>query len=99
MAEPQLVYHTFYKEFSGSTAEEVIQRLYEDSKEGTGCSFPEWWDYQKKLWGQKYDHAIPETPDAENAHQKLLDFLVEVGALEVGPKEPPQRTVESGRGR
>ena len=99
MEYTRLIYHTFYKEFSGSSPEEIIRHVYEDSKDGTGCNFLEWWNYQKQLWGSKYGHVIPDSPESDNASQKLLDVLIEVGALEAGPKTPVSRTMEIGRGR
>jgi hypothetical protein len=86
MGQKPLVYHTFISEFKGADAKEVIQAVYEDAKQGTGATFQEWWDYQKKLWSKKYGVDIPESPDSPDASQKLLDILVDVGALEVGPK-------------
>ena len=97
MAESVLVYHTFYKEFRGNSAEEIVQQLYEDSKKGTGCTFPEWWSYQQRIWKDRYNHEVPAA-DAEQAPQKLLDVLLKVGALEQGQRPLPRRSGED-RGR
>jgi hypothetical protein len=92
MGTPPLVCHTFYREFSGLSPEEVIRHVYEDCREGTGCTFSEWWEYQKTLWGTKYGHVIPDSPDSDNAYHTLLDVLIKVGALEAGPQPPTSRT-------
>lgn len=88
MADSLLVYHTFLSEYRGVSAEDIIQRIYEDSASGTGASVSQWWDNQKKLWGREYTHDVPNSPEEPNASQRLLEILLEVGALEVGPQKP-----------
>lgn len=79
------VYHTFFGEFSGADDKSVVQALYEDAKAGTGQSYKEWWDYQYKVWNQRYGISIPPM-DAPQAEKELLDILVKVGALTEGPQ-------------
>ena len=76
-----LSYHTFFATYAGATPEEVIQAVYADAKAGTGISFEEWWQYQQDLWQMKYAKEVP-APDAPDAARKLLDVLIDVGALE-----------------
>ncbi len=83
--QEQHIYHTFFREFQGASAQEVVQSLYEDSRAGTGMDFQAWWNYQKKLWDTRYGLTIPEA-DTAGAEQKLLDVLLQVGALERGHK-------------
>jgi hypothetical protein len=83
--ELSLVFHTlFEEEFSGSSPQDIVQALFENSKKGLGdITFEQWWDYQRNLWSQKYRFQIPDH-DAEGASQALLDSLLQVGALEKG---------------
>lgn len=80
-----MIFHTsFNEEFCGNNAREVIRKLYENSKRGMGdISFESWWLYQRKIWKMKYGVNLPEEP-IEGAHEVLLDFFVDVGALNVG---------------
>jgi hypothetical protein len=78
-------YHTFYGEFHGGSAQTVVQALYEHSRRGTGCSYLEWWCYQQALWKQVADRTVPE-PDEPLACETLVEILVDVGALEPGPR-------------
>lgn len=78
-------YHTSYGEFHADSAHALVQALYEDSRRGTGCSYPEWWSYQHAVWKQVSDRTVPE-PDEPLACEKLVDILVDVGALEAGPQ-------------
>lgn len=81
-----LIYHTFFAEFRGVTPAEVIQSIYEDSAKGTGHSYPEWWAYQKRLWGSPFSR-FPHENQPDGCEQ-LLKILVKAGALAVGPKSP-----------
>jgi len=76
-----LRYHTFYTEYSGATPEEVVQALYADARLGTGLSFDGWWQYQCDLWAAKYGLSVPP-PHEEGAARRLIDILLDVGALE-----------------
>ena len=78
-------YHTWYGEFSADSARTLVQALYEDSRGGTGCSFPEWWRYQQAVWKQVSGRTVPE-PDEPLACETLVDVLVDAGALEPGPQ-------------
>lgn len=85
MEEPQrLVYHTFFAEFRGETPEDVVQALYKDSATVTGQTYPEWWAYQKHLWSSLFV-TVPEENQV-NACKKLLEIMVNVRALELGPR-------------
>ena len=83
----QKIYHTFFAEFSGATAGDVLRDMHKYSHRGTGESFSEWWARQKSLWNAIPNTKVPDigTPQAE---EKLLSILVEVGALEEGPLKP-----------
>lgn len=83
----ELIYHTFFAEFRGETPKDVIQSIYEDSAAVTGQSYPEWWAYQKRLWGGPFSRFPKE--DQPNACEQLLQVLVKARALEVGPKSAP----------
>jgi hypothetical protein len=83
-------YHTFYDEFHADSAQDLVQALYENSRRGTGCSHPEWWRYQQAVWKQVSERIVPE-PDEPLACEKLVDILVDVGALEPGPQPPRDR--------
>lgn len=86
MSEPErIVYHTFMSEFSGSTAEEVIQQIYRDFKAGTGYDFQQWWNYQREFCADIGQVTAPDHPNVANASQLMLDALVEAGGLENGP--------------
>jgi hypothetical protein len=78
-------YHTFYGEFHADSAQALVQALYEDSRRGTGCSYPEWWRYQQAVWKQVSNRTVPE-PDEPLACEKLVDILVDVGASELSPQ-------------
>lgn len=80
-----LVYHTFFAEFSGADAQAVLDAVYAHSRKGTGFSYDEWWAYQQKLWQSRYGRKIPEAshPDAAG---RLLQVLIDVGALVEGPR-------------
>jgi hypothetical protein len=82
----ELVFHTLFdEEFRGSSAEEVVQALYENSRQGMGdISFDDWWKYQTTVWENKYGMSVPSN-DTPRACEKLLEILVDVGALEKGP--------------
>ena len=80
-----LHYKTFFNKYSGKTPEDVIQAVYADSKAGTGMSFDEWWKYQGDVWDLKYGLKVPEK-DKPGAARELLEFLVDVGALEAVKK-------------
>ncbi|MBI3440574.1 MAG: hypothetical protein HY052_02020 [Proteobacteria bacterium] len=80
-----LSYRTFFTHYAGATPEELIQAIYADAKAGTGVSFEEWWAYQDDVWSSKYNKTIPVF-NAPDAARKLLDILVDVGALEPGEK-------------
>jgi hypothetical protein len=83
------IYHTFFKEYQGADEKAVVQSLYEDSRAGTGLSYKDWWDYQKKLWSQRYGMTVPDM-NAPEAEKELLALLLKVGALENGKKPPRQ---------
>ena len=78
-------YHTSYGEFHANSAQALVQALYEDSRRGTGCSYLEWWRYQQTLCKQVSEQIVPE-PDEPLACEKLVDILIDVGALEPGPQ-------------
>jgi hypothetical protein len=78
-------YHTFYGEFHADSAQALVQALYEHSRRGTGCSYPEWWRYQQAVWKQVSGTTVPER-DEPLACEKLVDILVHIGALEPGPR-------------
>jgi len=80
-----LTFHTLFNmEFSGSSAKEVVQALYEDSKKGMEeLSFEDWWKYQQVSWQGKYALSIPPH-DKPDACEKLLNILIKVGVLEEG---------------
>ena len=80
-----LSYRTFFAEYSGVTAESVVQSIYVDAQSATGLSFDEWWEYQRQLWSDKYARTIPPR-NAPDAALKLLEMLVELGALETTAK-------------
>ncbi len=90
MEQPQgLVYHTFFAEFRGDTPEDVVQALYADSARVTLFTFPQWWDYQKRLFGPNIWPGFPSI-DSPDASRKILDVLVKLGALETGPQPKKQ---------
>ena len=76
-----LHYRTFYAEYSGATPEEVIEALYADARYGTGLSFDKWWQYQRDLWHARYGICVPAREECDAA-KRLLDILLDVGALE-----------------
>jgi len=78
-----LRYHTFFAQYQGDNAEDIIKAIYKDSKSGTTMNFGEWWAYQRDLWKAKYNKTVPDQ-NAPNACKKLLAILVDVGALESG---------------
>lgn len=86
----KLAYHTLFgEEFCGASPEEVVAALYRGSKAGIeDLTYESWWDYQSKLWRQKYGLSIPDR-NAPEACRRLLDLMVKIGALESGPI-PPQ---------
>jgi len=47
MSRKNLIYHTSFGEFEGASADEVVQGLYEYSRQGTGADFEKWWRYQR----------------------------------------------------
>ena len=84
-----LIYHNTAGEYSGDTAEEVIERLYELAKERQAkavsiadFSKEDWWAYQRKTWMATRGERLPPEPDAG----RFLEFAVEIGALTVGQK-------------
>jgi len=80
-----LTYHTFYRQFEGNSAEDIVKALYQDSRAGLDATFEEWWQYQTSLWNRKYGLSVPDQ-GSENAAQGLLDVLLKVGALNEGEK-------------
>jgi len=80
-----LTFHTpFDVEFNGSSAEEVVQALYKDSKKGMEeLGFKDWWKYQQESWRIKYALTIPPH-DEPGACEELLNILIKVGVLEEG---------------
>jgi len=85
---PRLVFHTFYGEFSGDSPEDIVQQLFEDSRQGIGPELTKqkWWDYQRTLWKRLEGKKLPASPDEPGAAKAFLACMVEVEALEVGPK-------------
>lgn len=79
-----LTYHTFYAEYQGRTAQEILSAIHQDAQKGTGQSYSEWWGYQQKLWSHLYGIDVPDA-GTPHAVDQLLDILVKVGALETGP--------------
>lgn len=84
-----LIYHNRAGEYSGDTAEEIIERLYELAKEKQAKAVPgedftkeDWWAYQRKTWRAMRGHRLPPNPDAG----PFLKLMVEIGALTEGPK-------------
>ncbi len=86
MEGDKLQFHTLFgEEFTGSSPEDVIETLYQNSKEGMGgITFDQWWAYQSETWQQKYGLTVPPHGEPEASH-KLLEIMVGVGALEQGP--------------
>ncbi|MGZ9097829.1 MAG: hypothetical protein ACXW30_05990 [Micavibrio sp.] len=79
------VYNNVFNEFHGKTPDEVIQAVYQESRAHTGASYDEWWSYQQDIWRRSYDAHIPDS-QANGACEVLLKVLLDVGALEEGPK-------------
>ena len=88
MPQKKHIYHTFYAEYEGATADEIVQLMYEYTRRGTGTDFENWWRYQQNVWKRICGLEVPEDPQSENASQKLLDILVKAGALVPGPRPP-----------
>ena len=88
MSRKNLIYHTSFGEFEGASADEVVQALYEYSRQGTGADFEKWWRYQKNVWKLRCNLDVPEDPKSENASQKMLDVMVQARALVPGPTPP-----------
>jgi len=86
-----LHYKTFFNKYSGKTPEDVIQAVYADAKAGTGMSLDQWWDYQREVWDFKYGQKIPAKDEPEAA-KKLLNILVDLGALEAVKKPEPKKS-------
>jgi hypothetical protein len=83
-----LTFHTFFKEsFSGETPEDVLAAVYAESAPSTGLTYSEWWAYQQRVWRTLYGIVVPDL-DSPCAHARLLEILVDVGALLPG-KRPP----------
>lgn len=83
--QPPLVYHTYYDEFTGANAAEVVDKIYTSAKSTLEVSKEEWWQYQQKVWKRMENKIIPDMA-APDAAQRLLDVLIEVRALQRGPK-------------
>ncbi len=85
------VYNNTFNEFKGKTPDEIIQAVYRESQAHTGASYAEWWSYQQDIWRRSYGIKIPDMQD-DGACDALLKVLLDVGALEEGPKpaaKPP----------
>lgn len=80
---PRFVFHTYYGEFSGETAEEIVQQLFEDTKKAYGPDFTmeRWWEYQMTLWKLKEGKNLPARHDEPGAAEAFIVVAVEVGAL------------------
>jgi hypothetical protein len=96
------VYRNHYGTFSGDTARKIIEELYKDSARITKESQEEWWNAQKRTWGEMYSESSPssefpkwpgslDSPESESACQKFLDFLVKIEAVE--EKTPTTRAL------
>lgn len=83
-----LRYHTYYGEFAGDTAADIVQQLYEDSRQGIGPDLTKqkWWDYQRTAWKLRVGKKLPATVDKKGAPEAFIAFMVKIGALEEGPK-------------
>jgi len=80
------VYHTFYAEFRGASADQIVDQLYEDSRKGTGADFATWWAYQKTIWKDRCGLSVPDDPNAPGASETFIDILLKAGVLEPGPR-------------
>ena len=69
-----------------------------DSQEGTGQSFSEWWEYQRKLC-KRIDGADIPAQDTTDAAVGLLAVLVRYGYLEEGSLSLERRVKQPGTGR
>lgn len=87
----ELVYNNLFNEFKGENADEVIRSVYEQTRLQANFSYDDWWKYQQDLWKHRYQIDVPE-PHVRGACRKLLDTLVTVGALDVGPKPAAKKT-------
>lgn len=87
-AQGPLVFHTFYAEFRGDTPEQLVAALHKDAEAGTDLDYQQWWAWQRKLWSYTRGYTVP-SPDEPHACAKLIDILVDVGALERGPRPTP----------
>ncbi len=99
-AKHRFVYHTFFAEYAGDSPEDIINAVHKDAEAGTGLNFDLWWAYQAELWDFKYKLKVPDPKDPDAA-SKLLQILLDVGALENGPKPrkstaPPSPGVKHG---
>ena len=83
-----MFYHNTFVEVSGDTPADIVQQLYEDSRRGIGPDLTkqEWWEYQRTVWRRMERKTLPATPDDKGAAERFLQIVVEVGALEEGPK-------------
>jgi hypothetical protein len=100
MTTEPLIFHTTSKEFSGDTPEAVVQAMYEDAKAPTGLNYDEWWKYKQnacRILSGGTAEPVPES-NAPGAAKKLLDILVSIEAIDVGPK-PEVRATGTGRDR
>ena len=73
--------------FEGETPKDIISALFLQSALGTRTDFESWWAYQARLLQDRHDIVVPhhETP---GAHEALLNSLVKIGRLDIGPIPP-----------
>ncbi len=79
-----LIYHTFFAEYRGQTAQDVIACIHRDACALAPQSFEDWWAYQQKLWHHLYGITVPDAASPQ-AMEELLTILIKIGALEKGP--------------
>ena len=81
----KMLYYTSKNRFSGSSAKEVVQALYQDSANVTQKSFPEWLEYQKTIWQAKYEFEMPNSLESEEDCRIFIDFLLKIKVLSLFP--------------
>ena len=84
---PKLVFHTYFGEFSGDTP----KRSFSSSLRTAGGESVRIGPGRKvglptRLWKRIEGRKLPASPDEPGAAKKMLACLVEVDALQVGPK-------------
>lgn len=94
----KIICHNRFGTYQGSNAGEVLRAIHAEAALSTPISFEEWKSYNAELWKAGYNIDVPQGGDP-GSEEGFLKILLDVGAVEPGPKPPEKPAGLNGGAR